>query len=65
MGEAGWVPIDTTIGEADYVDSGHIRVGVYQSVATVLNAQRFEVLAHRLSPPSPQGSGEISRSGLR
>lgn len=47
MGAAGWVPLDTTIGETDYVDSGHIRIGVFQSVATALNAQRLEVLEHR------------------
>ncbi|MBT5427927.1 MAG: hypothetical protein HOK84_17105, partial [Bacteroidetes bacterium] len=27
MGEAGWVPLDVTSHEADYVDSGHIRLG--------------------------------------
>lgn len=47
MGEAGWIPLDTTIGETDYVDSGHIRVGAFQSMATVLNARSFEILEHR------------------
>lgn len=47
MGKAGWVPLDTTIRETDYVDSGHIRVGVFQSVATSLNAERLEILEHR------------------
>lgn len=27
MGEAGWVAVDATIGEIDYVDAGHIRLG--------------------------------------
>lgn len=27
MGEAGWIPIDPTIGETDYIDAGHIRLG--------------------------------------
>ena len=27
MGEAGWIPVDATIGEIDYVDAGHIRLG--------------------------------------
>lgn len=43
-----WIPFDTTIGETDYVDSGHIRIGVFQSVATVLNAKSFEIIEHRL-----------------
>ncbi|MEW5984193.1 MAG: transglutaminase-like domain-containing protein [Acidobacteriota bacterium] len=47
MGAAGWIPVDTTITETDYVDSGHIRVGVFQSLATVLNARSFEILEHR------------------
>ncbi len=27
MGEAGWIPVDSTANEIDYVDSGHIRLG--------------------------------------
>ncbi|MBC8436080.1 MAG: transglutaminase domain-containing protein [Bacteroidetes bacterium] len=27
MGEAGWIPVDATIKEYDYIDSGHIRLG--------------------------------------
>jgi len=27
MGEAGWIAVDATIGEIDYVDAGHIRLG--------------------------------------
>ncbi|MBC8315824.1 MAG: transglutaminase domain-containing protein [Bacteroidales bacterium] len=27
MGEAGWIPVDATIQEFDYIDSGHIRLG--------------------------------------
>ncbi len=27
MGEAGWIPVDATFGEADYIDAGHIRLG--------------------------------------
>jgi hypothetical protein len=29
--EAGWVPIDATALELDYVDSGHIRLGTLAS----------------------------------
>jgi hypothetical protein len=49
MGPAGWVPLDTTIRETDYVDSGHVRIGVLQSVATAFNATTMDILDHRLS----------------
>jgi transglutaminase-like putative cysteine protease len=56
MGEAGWVPIDTTAGEPDYVDSGHIRIGVFQSIATTINMRTMEILDHRVGPaPGPAG----------
>ncbi len=48
MGEAGWIPLDTTRHEIDYVDSGHIRIGIHQSTATALNARTIEILDHRV-----------------
>jgi hypothetical protein len=27
MGDAGWVPVDATINEADFIDAGHIKLG--------------------------------------
>ena len=27
MGEAGWIPVDATFSETDYIDAGHIRLG--------------------------------------
>ena len=50
MGEAGWIPLDTTIGETDYVDSGHIRLGVIQSMANGLDVHAIEILDYRVSP---------------
>jgi hypothetical protein len=47
MGEAGWIPVDATAMEIDFVDSGHIRVGEYQSMSTALNAKEMEILDHR------------------
>ncbi|MHC4586332.1 MAG: transglutaminase-like domain-containing protein, partial [Planctomycetota bacterium] len=44
MGRAGWITVDTTASEIDYVDSGHIRIGEYQSMATALNPKKMEVL---------------------
>jgi transglutaminase-like putative cysteine protease len=47
MGEAGWIPVDSTAFETDYVDSGHIRLGVYQYVTTALNPKKMEVLDYK------------------
>ena len=49
MGDAGWVPVDATAHEVDFLDSGHIRVGIYQSSATALNAERAEIIDYRIS----------------
>jgi hypothetical protein len=49
MGEAGWIPLDATVGETDYVDSGHIRVGVHESGTTALNPVALEVLDYQLA----------------
>jgi transglutaminase-like putative cysteine protease len=66
MGEAGWIPLDTTAGEIDYVDSGHIRIGIHQSTATALNARKMEILDYRLgssnpSEPKPAVSAKYDR----
>jgi transglutaminase-like putative cysteine protease len=50
MGRAGWIPIDATMSEIDFLDSGHVRIGHYQSLATGLNLRRGEVLEFRLAP---------------
>jgi len=47
MGKAGWIPVDSTAFETDYVDSGHIRLGVYQYVSTALNPKKMEVLDYK------------------
>jgi transglutaminase-like putative cysteine protease len=44
MGEAGWVPIDTTAREIDYVDSGHIRLGVLSSAHVAWNPESMTIL---------------------
>ncbi|HER43029.1 MAG TPA: transglutaminase domain-containing protein, partial [Candidatus Eisenbacteria bacterium] len=49
MGDAGWVPVDATAREVDYLDSGHIRIGEYQSVSTALNAQGAEIIDYRIA----------------
>lgn len=50
MGEAGWIPLDTTMGELETVDSGHIRIGHYQSLSTQLNLRRNEIIELRTDP---------------
>jgi transglutaminase-like putative cysteine protease len=47
MGRAGWITVDATANEIDYVDSGHIRIGEYQSMVTALNPKKMEVLDFR------------------
>ncbi|NQV03309.1 MAG: transglutaminase domain-containing protein [Bacteroidia bacterium] len=40
MGDAGWIPVDATIQEFDYIDSGHIRLGE----GTSFHPQEIEIL---------------------
>ena len=49
MGEAGWIPVDATAMETDFLDSGHIRFGIYQSMTTAFNPVEMEVLDYRVS----------------
>lgn len=44
MGEAGWIPVDVTIHETDYADSGHIRFGVLNTRQTQINNWKMEIL---------------------
>lgn len=44
MGDAGWIPVDATISEFDYIDAGHIRLGETTSFRPV----SMEILGHRI-----------------
>ena len=57
MGEAGWIPLDTTAREIDFVDSGHVRLGVLSSSHIAFNPQRMEILDYRA------GGQESGREG--
>jgi hypothetical protein len=57
MGDAGWIPVDCTAMETDFVDSGHIRIGEYQSMTTSFNPKEMEILEHRT------GFGDTAREG--
>jgi hypothetical protein len=48
MGDAGWIPVDATAYEVDFVDSGHIRFAVLQSPVVSFNPHKLEILDYRL-----------------
>ena len=49
MGEAGWIPVDATALEIDFVDAGHIRISEYQSTSSNFNGKKFEILDYKLA----------------
>ena len=49
MGTVGWVPVDATGAEIDFVDSGHIRLGLFESFSTWANSKEFEILDYRIA----------------
>jgi hypothetical protein len=62
MGAAGWIPVDATAHEADFVDSGHIRLmEVATAASNRFNGREIEVLEHRLAtvPPGPGHAGGL------
>ena len=60
MGEKiGWVPLDSTAYETDFLDSGHIRLGEYQSPVTALNPIAMEVLDYSVG----SGEGDVAAYG--
>ena len=52
MGELGWIPLDTTVREVDYADSGHIRLGIVSSAHIALNPKQMEILDFQAGPQS-------------
>jgi transglutaminase-like putative cysteine protease len=56
MGEAGWVPVDATATEVDFVDSGHIRIGVLQGGTISFNPHEMEILDYRVGSGEPPDS---------
>ncbi|PLX22889.1 MAG: hypothetical protein C0600_16140 [Ignavibacteria bacterium] len=49
MGGTGWIPVDATAHETDFVDSGHLRVAEMESIVISLNADEFEILDYELA----------------
>ena len=48
MGKAGWIPVDATFHESDYVDSGHIRLGEVKTQFTVINFRELKIMDYAL-----------------
>ena len=44
MGDAGWIPVDATANEIDFVDAGHIRLGENTS----FNPKEMKILDYRM-----------------
>ncbi|MBU2652286.1 MAG: transglutaminase-like domain-containing protein, partial [Bacteroidetes bacterium] len=57
MGEAGWVPVDPTIEEVNYIDAGHIRLGEHAAFLP-----RFIKVLDFEKSPSPAKRSEILKS---
>ena len=55
MGEMGWIPIDTTVREVDYADSGHVRLGILASAHIALNPKQMEILDFQAGSQSFSG----------
>ncbi|OFY68088.1 MAG: hypothetical protein A2V64_08665 [Bacteroidetes bacterium RBG_13_43_22] len=50
MGDAGWIAVDATINEADYIDAGHIRLGENATFRPV----SMEVIDFRSGPKNAE-----------
>ena len=48
MGSDGWIPVDVTIHETEYADSGHIRLGVLKTSQTRINYEEINILDYKL-----------------
>jgi len=59
MGEAGWIPVDATVGEIDYVDCGHIRLGELEASSIGLNAKSMVIVDYRAGSTSMAGGTEV------
>jgi transglutaminase-like putative cysteine protease len=56
MGEAGWIPVDATAFEIDYVDSGHLRISHWTSPTISFGPREMKVFAHRVRGDDTESS---------
>jgi len=59
MGSAGWVPVDATAEEIDYVDCSHIRLGEASSKTIFFNPKKMEVLDYAIGAMTMAEAGEM------
>ncbi len=57
MGQAGWIPVDATAFETDFVDAGHIRISEHLSASSSFNAKSIEILDYKLAGKAPAEGG--------
>lgn len=60
MGEAGWIPVDATISECDYIDAGHIRLGENSNFRPV----SMKIIDFTSSGSSERAAGNGDLSGI-
>ncbi len=60
MGDAGWIPVDATAFETDFVDAGHIRISEHLSASSSFNAKNIEVLDYKLGDKSASEQAEVN-----
>ena len=46
--EAGWIPLDVTINETDYINSGHLRLGILKTSVTLIDYIKMDILDYSL-----------------
>ena len=47
IGNAGWIPLDVTLHEADYIDSGHIRLGILNTSRITVQGDTIEIMEYK------------------
>ena len=47
--DAGWIPLDVTINETDYINSGHLRLGIFNTSVTLINFIKMDILDYSLN----------------
>ncbi len=60
MGNAGWIPVDATAFETDFLDAGHIRISEHISASSSFNAKSIKVLDYKLGDKSTSEQAEIN-----
>lgn len=53
MGDVGWIAVDSTAEEVDYIDSSHIRIGILSSKTAAFNPLKMEILDYRPQSGQP------------